>query len=836
MAAKHRIRESAGFWREVLGIFLLALSVFLLLCLASYSPRDPSWTVELSQHSAVHNLAGRVGAYTSDFLVLLLGPCAYLVPLLLFFFAFMTFGFSVSLGSSRRLSGIFLIAMAIPVLGTIVWGKISCWGSAVAFGGLLGEGLGDLLTRYLNFSGSVLLLVALCAVGITLALEISLGVLVAKMAVQTVRAAGWLGGRLWQQMVIFWGRLVRLYKSPNSRLKAILFQPIVFAIALGKKTRLFVASMKKLWVFQGPKETEALLVSGEVPARLRAASDGESSEEDVEADEDEDEDSSHGESEGEIDSALGGEAALSGDAELCAQPLRIKKRKAEKLSKKAAAAQQLEIFTKAEGEYVLPTLALLDSHEQTIAHVDERSLRANAKLLESKARDFAVEGTVTDINPGPVVTMYEFVPAPGVKINKIVSLADDLSLAMEGRQVRVVAPLPNKAAVGIEIPNREREIVYFKDLLSNPKFHPDKTKLLLALGKDISGEPIVADLAKMPHLLVAGATGAGKSVSINTMILSLLYQATPDVVRFIMVDPKMLELSIYQGIPHLLLPVVTDPRKAATALRWAVKEMERRYQLMADINARNIANYNARIEKGDHKGRDPIAWKGEMIQHDSTLPYIVIMIDELADLMMVAGKDVEWAIARLAQMARAAGIHLILATQRPSVDVITGVIKANFPTRISFKVSAKHDSRTILDRIGAEYLLGAGDMLFLPPGSSQLTRVHGAFVTETEIARVVEHLKTQGTPDYREDEILKAEPAEGSGMPGEEGDSEDDALYDAAVAVVIETRQASISMVQRRLRIGYNRAARLVERMESEGVVSAPQGAKGREVLVQNNI
>jgi S-DNA-T family DNA segregation ATPase FtsK/SpoIIIE len=409
--------------------------------------------------------------------------------------------------------------------------------------------------------------------------------------------------------------------------------------------------------------------------------------------------------------------------------------------------------------------------------------------------------------------MYEFEPASGVKVNKIVNLEDDLALTMGGKSVRIIAPLPGKAAVGIEIPNNERETVWLKEIIGHNKFQKAESKLTLALGKDTEGFPYVSDLARMPHLLVAGATGSGKSVSINSMILSLLYKATPEQVRLLMIDLKMLELSIYEGIPHLLLPVVTNPRKSAMALHWAVKEMEKRYEILAAKGSRNIIGYN------------------QVVSEKERLPYIVIMIDELADLMMTTSHEVERLITRLAQMARAAGIHLILATQRPSVDVLTGLIKANFPARISFKVSSKHDSRTIIDQVGSEHLLGAGDMLFVSNSTSRLLRIHGAFVTEKEILKVVEHCKAQSEPRYLEEEVLKQLEQRGS----ESGEEEElsDALYDQAVSLVAETRQASISMVQRRLRIGYNRAARLIERMEREGVVGPADGAKPREVFAQ---
>ena len=493
-------------------------------------------------------------------------------------------------------------------------------------------------------------------------------------------------------------------------------------------------------------------------------------------------------------------------------------------------------FLDTRGSYVLPPLSLLESPEQKEIKVDKESLLANAKILEKRLEDFGVTGKVTEVRPGPVVTMFEYEPAPGVKINKIVNLSDDLALALRAISVRIVAPIPGKAAVGIEIPNSVREPVYLKDILGCEEFGRAESKLTLALGKDIFGNPFVTNLARMPHLLVAGATGAGKSVSLNSMICSLLYKADPEEVKFLMIDPKRLELSAYDGIPHLLHSVVFDPKAAAMVLRWATEEMEIRYRLMAEKGVRNIDRYNQKVDKelkearkkGGTALKETEGLENRTGENLSLLPYVVIVIDELADLMMVSARDVEASLTRLAQMARAAGIHLLLATQRPSVDVLTGVIKANFPTRVSFQVSSKTDSRTILDANGAEHLLGMGDMLFLPPGTSRLVRVHGAFIAENEITRVVEFWKKQGKPVY-DQSILK--PKEETADADADGYDE---MYDQAVAVVAESRQASISMLQRRLRVGYNRAARMIEKMEQEGVVGPADGSKPREVYIKN--
>ncbi len=467
----------------------------------------------------------------------------------------------------------------------------------------------------------------------------------------------------------------------------------------------------------------------------------------------------------------------------------------------------------ARGDWKLPPLSLLTRNKQVQEQIDKEVYYKISKQLEQKLKNFGVSGKVVGISPGPVVTTYEFAPAPGIKINKIVGLADDLALGLKARSVRVVGSIPGKAALGIEIPNENRQIVFIRDLLSAEEFRNNAPKLTIALGLDVVGNLAMGNLAKMPHLLIAGATGAGKSVGINTIIASILYNATPDEVRFLMVDPKRIELSGYEGIPHLLHPVVVDPKLASRALNWAVREMERRYRALEEAKVKSFDSYNESAEE--------------------KMPYIVIIVDELADLMMVASKDVEAAIARLAQMARAAGIHLILATQRPSVDVLTGLIKANFPTRISFKVSSKIDSRTILDTGGAEHLLGAGDMLYLAPGSSNLSRIHGAYISEKETSEIVEFLKSQGESSY---DTTIAEEIEKESNGADAGNGEDyDERYDEAVQFVTETGQASISSVQRRLRVGYNRAARIIETMEKEGIVGPADGSKPREVLVRND-
>ena len=522
----------------------------------------------------------------------------------------------------------------------------------------------------------------------------------------------------------------------------------------------------------------------------------------------------------------------------------VKEEAVKKTSKKPSVPQEQFKLPEIGKGYKLPPAELLDPSDGEQFKIDKETLHANSLILQKKLADFGVEGEVVAVRPGPVITMYEFKPAPGVKVRRIVTLSDDLAMALRAVSVRILAPIPGESVVGIEIPNPRRETVFLRQVIESEAYQSSDSKITLALGKDIGGSPFVTDLARMPHLLVAGATGTGKSVSINAMILSILFKCTPQDVHFIMIDPKMLELTVYEDIPHLLVPVVTDPKKAAAALFWAMDEMDRRYRLMRDKGARNIDNYNRTLEREGTIKKSVIELTepqsaeedtdvGGSLDQDASLvheklPRIVIIIDELADLMLTVGRDIEEYITRLAQKARAAGIHLILATQRPSVDVITGLIKANFPARISFQVTSRVDSRTILDSIGAEKLLGSGDLLYLPPGTARVTRVHGAFVSDQEVRKVMKFIKQQAQPNYRTEVFDVKKDVEAA-----VADEEHDEMYDQAVAIVTETQQASISMIQRRLRVGYNRAARMIEQMERDGVVGPPDGAKPREVYAR---
>lgn len=722
--------------REIYGVLFLALSVFLLLCLISYHPADPSFNRYVTAVSESHNLIGSFGSHTADMLIRLIGLSAFLLPPFFFILScryFKQSGFRYGIVGTFSFAA-FLFSSA--GIFTLILKELDIYNARLQAGGILGDILTEFLNRYFNNTGAYLLLLLITVISLMIMIDLSIIDIASKTAARLLSALSGLKRHI-----------VRVCE------------------ALAKKEK-------------GGRKTAPLI--DEPPQK-------------------------------------------------------------ERMSLKKAEQTRFE-FLRAEYAFKLPPLTLLDQAERRDAKIKRESLVANARLLEKKLFDFGVEGKVMEIKPGPVITMYELEPAPGVKINKITNLSDDLALALKAPSIRIIAPVPGKAVVGIEIPNQEREPVYLKDVLDNETFRAATLRLPIALGVDIIGTPVVTDLIRMPHLLIAGTTGSGKSVSLNAMICSILFKAPPDEVKFLMIDPKRLELSYYEGIPHLLHPVVLDPKMAAQVLKWAVEEMERRYQIISTLGVKSIESYNELLNKtgrsGDklspaehvvRKNGKAAALEDENVRLPEKLPYIVIIIDELADLMVVAQRNVEESLARLAQMARAAGIHLILATQRPSVDVITGVIKANFPTRISFQVSSKVDSRTILDQHGAEKLLGAGDMLFIPPGTSRLTRIHGAYVSDKEIERIVDFVTRQAKPSYDESisryEALLPE--------GEKADDEFDEKYDAAVELVTDLGHASVSLVQRYLKIGYNRAARIIERMEADGVVGPSDGVKPRKVLAR---
>ncbi len=733
-------------------IALLALALFAMLALFSYSPMDPAWSLR-GTGLAVNNLVGRSGAWFSDVLFSLFGVMAYLVPVALVYGGLRTMRLVAWdwPRASLRLAGWMVGLLCGAVLARLH--IASSLGLPAGPGGMVGSWLVHVGMPLLNWVG--LTLAAL--VGLFIGAQTAIGFSWLELAERT---GGWirsLSGQL-MRFIDYWRDR---FTERRQRLAATRELSVHREVALETHQR-------KRAEKKAPEIKVAVAERERPPAKPRQ------------------------------------------------QPL-------------------FEINSSAE----LPDFSLLDDAEEPhSAEFSGESLEGMSRLLELKLKDFGIEAEVVSVLPGPVVTRFEIQPAPGLKVSRISGLVKDLARSLAVISVRIVEVIPGKSVVGIEIPNEQRSIVRLKELVTSEIYQSSKSPLTLALGKDIAGEPVIADITKMPHLLVAGTTGSGKSVGVNAMLLSILYKATPEQVRLILVDPKMLELSVYEGIPHLLTPVVTDMKEAAQALRWCVAEMDRRYRLMSALGVRNLAGYNRRVEGGDVK--DPLwpADSGDEAPDLMHLPYIVVVIDEFADMMMIVGKKVEQLIARIAQKARAAGIHLVLATQRPSVDVITGLIKANIPARIGYQVSSKIDSRTIMDQGGAEQLLGHGDMLYLPPGTALPTRVHGAFVSDEEVHRIVKDLKGRGGPDYLS-EVLTEGSGDfgefGSEHGGEEGSAEqDDSLYDEAVAFVLETRRASISAVQRKLRIGYNRAARLVESMEAAGVVSSMNTNGSREVLVPN--
>jgi DNA segregation ATPase FtsK/SpoIIIE, S-DNA-T family len=734
----------------------------------------------------IQNWGGIIGSYISSWLFQILGLTAFFVPMVLLLIAKkILFPTPPALSFYLQCCLWTILFLCTIVFLSLYLDKLHVYNYHFQAGGLLGDSLSRLMIKYLNVFGAyftVMFAGLLAFMGVT---KISYVNLSKRFVQQSVK-----GGQKVNQVI---NDTVKKIEWPFPKR----VQEENGADAEGKKERTIITD-KVLW---DDMEIEDSPPDNPQPQEIEAA-----------------------------DTAKPA-AARKKQSPIIRDDIIIKPHLDEKEEEKLTFEPTVR---KPSGTLQLPSLSLLDAHQkERDGRVSKESLREDAQILVQKLEDFNINGRITEISPGPVITRFEFEPAPGIKITRIVGLADDLALALKAISIRIIAPIPGKAAVGIEVPNKRRETVFFKEIVSREEFLNSGSKLTVGLGKDTEGKPVINDLARMPHLLIAGSTGSGKSVLVNTIICSFLYKAIPDEVKFLMIDPKRLELSLYEGIPHLLHPVVTDPKKAAIALRWAVDEMERRYKKLAEKGVRDIVRYNQKL--AEEQGRRPekngkkaaTAETDPAVEQDQKMPYIVIVIDELADLMMVCARDVEVHIARLAQMARAAGIHLIVATQRPSVDILTGTIKVNFPCRISCQVSSKVDSRTILDTIGAERLLGMGDMLFLPPASSKLQRIHGAFMSEEEIGRIVEFLKQQMTPSYDETILLSAKIDDAEGA-----NEEFDEFYDQAVALVAETGQASISMLQRRLRVGYNRAARMIEKMEEQGVVGPSDGVKPRNVLI----
>ena len=822
-------------FREI-GLFaLLALACYLLLAIASYSPMDPAWSFA-GTDLAVRNLVGASGALTADVALLAFGWAAYLLPLALVGAAF---------GLLRRRRGEAHLAVVAAVRG------IGLMAAAVALcvlarlhagsgedlpagpGGAVGQAIVAAGLPVLGWVGMTLAGVALLCIGSQAAIGYSwlaiaehTGRGVHGFAQFAVRGAGFLGRRLHAGGTAWLDR--RRERKPEPRIEPP--PPAVATPLATSRSTLPSQDTDELptaahfdGAAAGGDEVDGPPVgvsSSNQPAPQNVPSESVSADATAAA---MDEPPPSPASPPSAPAAQGASVAAA-PASAAAAPA---------ANKRASSQRPAAVLPG------LPDLNLLEAYDSAASGgYSQESLAEMAQLLELKLADFRVDAKVVSVTPGPVVTRFELQPAAGVKVSKFTALAKDLARSLAVVSVRVVEIIPGKSVVGIEIPNEKRETVRLKEILDSRQYHAASSPLTLALGKDIAGVPVMTDVGKMPHLLVAGTTGSGKSVGINAMLLSMLYKAQPDELRLILVDPKMLELAVYDGIPHLLTPVVTDMKDAAQALNWCVAEMERRYQLMAALGVRNLAGFNRRIGDAEKAGaplEDPLwpAESGESAPPLAKLPFIVVVIDEFADMMMIVGKKVEQLIARIAQKARAAGIHLVLATQRPSVDVITGLIKANIPARMAFQVSSKIDSRTILDQGGAEQLLGHGDMLFLPPGTSMPVRVHGAFVSDEEVHAVAGDWKARGEPDYVADVLAGAPPdADVPGTVDLGGDTEsEEPLYDEAVAFVLESRRASISSVQRQLRIGYNRAARLIEAMEKAGVVSPMNANGGREVL-----
>jgi S-DNA-T family DNA segregation ATPase FtsK/SpoIIIE len=754
---------------EFVGVALFAAALIWIVALASYEPTDPAWFFTSGLNTAPANFAGRVGAFLAELSFQVVGYAAYTIPVLLVVIGWHYFWCRSIQAAGSKMTGAVLLLGGISAFLSLVFETIEVSGRAFRAGGYAGEGLAAVLAEYLNRTGSIIVILTVMCLAVILSTQFSLG-----------RLFGALWRSLIQNSVATW-KALRDWQDERLRER--------------QRREVIAKHTRKTGM---PPE---ISVAGPDPAAAAVLPRAPRKRESEEAP-----------SAPPPSQAVGVRPAAPTRPPKVSMPAPPLPLADPEQATKAPAERR-------KGDYTLPPLALLDA-PKTERKIDERELMEGARLLEEKCREFSVEGSVVQIHPGPVVTTYEFKPDAGVKYSKITSLAEDLCLAMRAESV-LIDRIPGKSTVGIQIPNHTREQISLRELLESELYRRSSSKLTLALGKTIHGEPYFADLATMPHLLIAGSTGTGKSVAINAMLTSILYRATPDDVRLIMIDPKRLELGMYEDIPHLLTPVVVDPKQASNALRWAVHEMEERYKTLAAEGVRNIEQFNRNVNQAILEKRTPPS--GEPFK---PLPFIIVLIDELADLMMVASTEVELSIARLAQMARAVGIHLILATQRPSVDVITGLIKANLPSRISFRVSSKIDSRTILDANGAEQLLGRGDMLFLPPASSRFIRVHGPYISEQESARLASFLRKQGKPTY--DESITAE--EKGGVDGV--DLEKDDLYDEAARIVVQTGQASISYLQRRLRIGFSRAARLVDMMEVEGLVSPAAGGKAREVLV----
>jgi len=773
---------------ELIGFLLCVSALLLLLALVSYSPLDPSWNSAsvLTGSHAARNWIGVVGAYTADLTLQIFGVGAFLLVIFPATLGARWFRSSQVQSPLAKSLGAIWLMMFVPALLALLPGHLR-WMHVIPIEGLLGRVVGDFMIHYLNLVGAYIV----CATVLAVALYLSTTFSFANIRLWAPTRFAFVTA-LWNRYKDWQEERAKKRQQKDLEQRRISKPVVKTQLIQSRPTQPAAQSVAAVSQAEPRRTGIERMLEEEAPKPLPAA-------------------------------ASGGILAESVPAEVSeiADP---------EVTERADSGHKAKTtMPRIAGGYKLPSSSLLQRPDEQQA-VDADELKLLAQVLTEKYAEFDVHGQITQINPGPVVTTFEFKPEAGIKYSRITNLCDDLCLALKAESI-LIERMPGKSTVGVQVPNRQREIIFLRENIESQEFMGSKSKLTMAMGKDINGRIVTADLAGMPHLLIAGSTGSGKSVAINAMIMSILYKATPDQVRLILVDPKRLELGNYEGVPHLYTPIITEPKLAANALRNAVREMERRLKLLASKGVRNIDQYNKLFDQGE----TPSLFAEE--SDDKPIPYIVIIIDELADLMMLDSSNVEESITRLAQMARAVGIHLVLATQRPSVDVITGLIKANFPARVSFRVATKVDSRTILDANGAEALLGKGDMLYLPSGSARVHRLHAAFVTEKEIAAVVEFWKSQGMAEYQQ-KFLDApkeerEPAIGTndGGPIEGSDGENDPMYNDAVKLVVEFGKASTSLLQRRLRIGYGRAAHLIDLMEQDGIVGAADGPKPREVL-----
>ncbi|HEX8090648.1 MAG TPA: DNA translocase FtsK [Blastocatellia bacterium] len=880
MAIKSRTKPSSkkSLANEVLAVILAAVATLLALSLITYDPKDPSWN-SIGPQRSPSNIIGVVGAYAGDFFLQLFGLAALMIPVLLVLIAARTFFSARAEVPARKAAGAALLLVALSgFLALFPKAGFSILERYASNGGAVGYIIEGTLAGVLNTIGAAIVLTAASTLTLMLAMEVSLaGVASWVDSIRQAYAEKHKGSPTMFDRLSAWRReRAEQHRLQNEQRQAAKAEERRLKeeerdqrqreeeVRLREAKRLADEERKRKaeearrlkevqptiskpvfpkTVISKPVVAESSLSTAPAASQSAvAAVEEESSVDAFEHDDMETGDAAPAASStrrqmAEVLRKRRQEQALAGQpviTEITTDPEVVEMTKtasivrtppAEKTYAAAGAEREHAPRRKAAIEaavsnYKLPTLGLLEPpighHEQA-----DEELRVRATILAEKCKEFSVTGHIHHISPGPVVTTFEFKPDPGIKYSRVVGLADDLCLALKAESIRIDR-IPGKSTVGIEVPNAHREKIVLREVIESPKFQNSESKLTVALGKTINGEEYIADMTKMPHLLIAGATGAGKSVTLNAIICSILYKASPEEVKFIMVDPKRVELGLYEGIPHLLTPIVTDPKRASNALKWAVNEMENRYRELATLGVRNIDQYNREVREMTHP-----TLSEENPERPKPLPYIVIAIDELADLMMVARGEVETSIARLAQMARAVGIHLVLATQRPSVDVITGIIKANVPSRIAFRVSSKVDSRTIIDANGAEALLGQGDMLFLPPGTARLIRVHGSFVNETEVNKIAEHTKQQAEPQYNEEVTLSEQ--ETQGADGFEG--EQDGLFDEALLIVTDMGRASTSVLQRRLSIGYGRAAKILDMMERRGFIGPAEGSKPRKVL-----